>query len=129
MANAGDAGVAELLPRLADWPGRLLLFEVIVGDGDAATERLDRLRAGYRTTAGPAEALVGRYEADPDGTARLVIHGLADRDGEVAHLRLVGRHNADDGLGAAGGALAYGADPERVLDGLRTFPASAAGSR
>ena len=39
----------------------------------------------------------------------------------MAHLRLVGRHNADDAVGAAGGALAYGADPEAVLDGLRTF--------
>ncbi|MGZ8528868.1 MAG: glutamate ligase domain-containing protein, partial [Candidatus Limnocylindrales bacterium] len=121
VANAGDAGVAELLPRLADWPGRLLAFAVIVGDASAATERLAELRLAYRTASGPAEGLVGRYEADPDGAARLVIHGLADRDGEVAHLRLVGRHNADDALGAAGGALAYGADPEPVLDGLRTF--------
>ena len=121
VANAGDAGVAELLPRLADWPGRLLAFAVIAGDAEAATARLAELRSTYRTVAGLAEGLVGRYEADPDGTARLVVHGLADRDGEVAHLRLVGRHNAVDGLGAAGGALAYGADPERVLDGLRTF--------
>ncbi|MEA2536291.1 MAG: UDP-N-acetylmuramate--alanine ligase [Chloroflexota bacterium] len=121
VANAGDVGVAELLPRLVDWPGRLLVFAVIRGGVDAATERLAALRSSYRTALGPAEGLVGRYEADPDGTARLVVHGLADRDAEVAHLRLVGRHNAEDGLGAAGGALAYGADPERVLDGLRTF--------
>jgi UDP-N-acetylmuramate--alanine ligase len=121
VANAGDPGVVELLPRLTDWPGRLLAFAVIVGDADAAIERLAELRSTYRTAIGPAEGLVGRYEADPDGTARLVVHGVADRDSEVAHLRLVGRHNADDGLGAAGGALAYGADPDRVLDGLRTF--------
>ncbi|MEO8230521.1 MAG: cyanophycin synthetase, partial [Chloroflexota bacterium] len=121
VANAEDAGVAELLPRLTNWPGRLVAFSVIVGDANAATERLAELRSTHRTAIGPAEALVGRYEADPDGSARLVVYGIAERDAEVAHLRLVGRHNADDGLGAAGGALAYGADPERVLDGLRTF--------
>jgi len=121
VANAGDVGVAELLPRLVDWPGRLVAFAVIVGDVAAANRRLAELRLSYRTAAGPAGALVGRYESDPDGAARLVLHGLTDRDAETVHLRLVGRHNADDALGAAGGALAYGADPEAVLDGLRTF--------
>jgi UDP-N-acetylmuramate--alanine ligase len=121
VANAGDPGVAELLPRLIDWPGRLVAFAVIAGDAATAERRLAELRLRYRTAAGPSEALVARYEADPDGSARLVIHGLADRGAETVHLRLVGRHNADDALGAAGGALAYGADPEAVLDGLRTF--------
>ena len=121
VANAGDAGVAELLPRLADWPGQLLAFEVIVGDATAAERRIVQLRAAYRTALGPASALVGRYEADDDGTARLILHGIADHDAEVTHLRLVGRHIADDALGAAGGALAYRADPEAVFIGLRTF--------
>ncbi len=121
VANAGDAGVAELLPRLADWPGRLLAFSVVDGDAEIAERRLAELRLALRTTIGAADALVGRYEADPDGSARLVVHGIADRAAETVHLRLVGRHHADDALGAAGGALAYGADPEAVLDGLRTF--------
>ena len=121
VANAGDAGVAELLPRLADWPGRLLVFAVIVGDADAARRRLLELRTAFRTVLGPAEAFVARYEADEDGTARIIVHGIPGHDGEAAHLRLVGRHNADDALGAAGGALAYGADPEAILTGLRTF--------
>ncbi len=121
VANAGDPGVAELLPRLGDWPGRLLAFAVIEGDAAAAAERAHVLRRDLRTASGPADALVARYEADPDGTARLVIHGLPDHEGEPVHLRLVGRHNADDALGAAGGALAYGADAEAILDGLRTF--------
>jgi UDP-N-acetylmuramate--alanine ligase len=121
VANAGDPGVAELLPRLVDWPGRLVAYAVIVGDAEAGDRRVADLRLACRTAEGPAEALVGRYEADPDGSARLVIHGLPDRGAETVHLRLVGRHNADDALGAAGGALAYGADAEAVLDGLRTF--------
>ncbi len=121
VANAGDAGVRELLPRLVDWPGRLVAFEVIVGDAAAAERRLTGLPGEFRTALGPASGLVARYEADDDGTARIVVHGMAGETGAVAHLRLVGRHNADDALGAAGGALAYGADPEPVLDGLRTF--------
>ncbi len=121
IANAGDAGVRTLLPRLIDWPGRLVAFEVIAGDASAAERRLAELRGEYRTGVGPASGLVARYEADDDGTARIVVHGVPGSDGAVAHLRLVGRHNADDALGAAGAALAYGADPESVLDGLRTF--------
>ncbi len=121
VANAGDPGVAELLPRLVDWPGRLVAFEVIVGDATAAERRIAELGAVYRTSIGPAAGLVARYEADPDGTARIVVHGIHGHDAEIAHLRLIGRHNADDALGAAGGALAYGADAEAVLNGLRTF--------
>ena len=121
VANAGDRGVAELLPRLVDWPGRLLAFEVIVGDAAAAERRIAELGAVYRTSIGPAAGLVARYEADPDGTARIVVHGIHGHEAEIAHLRLIGRHNADDALGAAGGALAYGAAAEAVLNGLRTF--------
>ena len=121
VANAGDPGVADLLPRLVDWPGRLVAFAVIEGDAEAAEARAGELTAAYRTAVGRASALVGRYEADPDGSARLILHGVPGREGETVHLRLVGRHNAVDALGAAGGALAYGADPEAVLDGLRTF--------
>ena len=106
------------------WPtgrGGSLAFEVIVGDAAAAERRIAELGARYGTSIGPAAGLVARYEADPDGTARIVIHGIEGHEAEVAHLRLVGRHNADDALGAAGGALAYGADAEAVLNGLRTF--------
>ncbi len=122
VANAGDAGVRELLPRLSDWPGRLVAFEVIIGDGDDAVRRRTELARDYRTALGSASALVGRYEADEDGSARIVVDGIVGHAGSaVAHLRLVGRHNADDALGAAGGALAYGIDPDAVLDGLRSF--------
>lgn len=121
VANAGDPGVAELLPRLGDWPGHLLATDVIDGDAPAAEARRAALVAAYRTALGPAGALVGRYAVDPDGSALLTLHGLPSRDGETAHLRLVGRHNADDGLGAAGAALVYGADPAAILDGLATY--------
>ncbi len=96
---------------------------MIVGEARDAERRRDELASSYRTSLGPATALVGRYQADDDGSARIVVHGIGGRDGasDVAHLRLVGRHNADDALGAAGGALAYGIDPDAVLAGLRSF--------
>lgn len=39
----------------------------------------------------------------------------------IAHLRLPGRHNAENGLVAAGAALAGGADAARIVEGLATF--------
>jgi UDP-N-acetylmuramate--alanine ligase len=121
VANAADPGVMELLPHLADWPGRLLATAVVDGDAETGETRRRDLIATYGTALGPASALVGRYGVDPGGAARLALHGLPSHDGETAHLRLVGRHNADDGLAAAGAALAYGADPAAILDGLATF--------
>jgi UDP-N-acetylmuramate--alanine ligase len=121
VANATDAGVLELLPRLADWPGRLLLTAVLDGDAALAQTRRRDLASTFQTAAGPASVLVGRYGVDVGGAARLTLQGLPSHDGETAHLRLIGRHNADDGLAAAGAALAYGADPAAILEGLATF--------
>ncbi len=122
VANAADAGVCELLPRLADWPGRLVLTAVVEGDARQADARLADLAGRYRTAVGGPTALVGRFTADPDGVSRLTVHGLpAGTPNDSVALRLAGRHNADDGLAAAGAALAYGADPVAVLDGLATF--------
>ncbi|MGH2468226.1 MAG: glutamate ligase domain-containing protein, partial [Candidatus Limnocylindrales bacterium] len=127
VANAGDAGVAALLPRLTDWPGRILAFHVLSGAPETRVRaELDRLRWTIRSALGPARALVGRY-APLEGAERLTVHGLpgtagaADEDGETVSLQLVGRHNADDALGAAGGALAFGLAGPAILSGLASF--------
>lgn len=121
IANAQDPGVAKLLERLVDWPGRLLVTAVIDGDAAAAETQRTTLTQRWCTALGPAAALVGRYGIGPTGAARLTIHGLALRDGETVQLQLLGRHNADDGLAAAAAALAHGAAPAAVLAGLATF--------
>ena len=121
VANARDSGVAALLGRLVDWPGRLVVTAVIDGDAAAAEAHRSTLIRTWRTALGPATALVGRYGTGPSGAAQLTMHGLATRDGETVQLQLVGRHNADDGLAAAAGALAHGAAPAAVLAGLATF--------
>ena len=53
---------------------------------------------------------------------RLVIHGLPGHPaGAPVDIALIGRHNADDALGAAGAALAYGLPPDAILAGLASF--------
>lgn len=124
VADAADPGVAALLPRLTDWPGRILAFAVLSGAPQTeATLELDRLRQTIRSALGPARALVGRY-APLEGAERLTVHGLAGPDdaaGETVTLQLVGRHNADDALGAAGAALAFGIAGPAILRGLASF--------
>ncbi|HEX5452067.1 MAG TPA: cyanophycin synthetase [Candidatus Limnocylindrales bacterium] len=124
VANAGDRGVAALLDRLIDWPGRLVTVRVSgPGDGDPATARRDLL-TGFRTALGPPEALTAAYRAGPQGEAELALCGLPadfdDRDRNV-RLRLVGRHYAEDALAAAAAALVCGVAPAVVLAGLESY--------
>lgn len=125
VANTGDAGVAELLPRLGDWPGRILATRVLPdATGVQAEQALDRLRRTVRSALGPAQTLLGRYVTGPDGAQLLTVHGLPGVPPQAAPtvtLQLVGRHNAEDALGAAGGALAYGIAPPAILVGLASF--------
>jgi UDP-N-acetylmuramate-alanine ligase len=120
-ANAADPGVASLLPHLADWRGHLLATEV-VGEGVDPLARRRELEATYPSALGTARALIATYAMEPGGETRLRLFGDAFADGGAAvTLRLVGRHNADDALGAAAGALAAGASAQAVLDGLASF--------
>ena len=102
VANVADPGVAELVARLADWPGRIIATAV-----DTAIPP-------------PGErALVGRITAaDRDGTRLQVTW-----DGRSHEVRLptAGRHNAANALGVLGGALALGVDVDTALDGLASF--------
>ncbi|MGH2511131.1 MAG: glutamate ligase domain-containing protein, partial [Candidatus Limnocylindrales bacterium] len=124
VANAGDAGLATLLPRLADWPGQILATSVARA-GQGAADLADRLVRTVRSGRGPAMALTADYDdaaTAAQGRARLVIHGLPGQpDGAPVEVQLAGRHNADDALGAAGAALAYGVEPAAILAGLASF--------
>ena len=112
VANAGDPGVQELLA--AAWPtgpagslafdGRRRRREC--GRAPAGRARLRRI-GRPRVRAG---SLVARYDGrPPTGRRGSSSTASAGHDGRGRDLRLVGRHNADDALGAAGAALAYGA--------------------
>jgi UDP-N-acetylmuramate--alanine ligase len=122
VANVGDPGVRELVARLRDWDGRLVVFEVVASDGATDPDtRLVELVAGHATAAGPASALVATLRIDPEGISDLVIHGLPATGPTPARLRLVGRHYAEDALGAAAVALAAGVRPAAVVAGLASF--------
>jgi UDP-N-acetylmuramate--alanine ligase len=124
VANAGDAGVATLLPRLVDWSGQILATGVARAGADPAALAAV-LRATLQPATGPARALTAAYDESAtarEGGARLVLHGLPGHPaGAEVEIALIGRHNADDALGAAGAALAYGLPAEAILAGLASF--------
>ncbi len=120
VANAGDPGVREVVAGLRAWGGRLCLVEVVDEDADpVAVQRA--LEAANATAGGGASALVGRWW-HAAGEGSLEIAGLAAGAPRTTRLALAGRHNATNGLVAAGVALAAGAAQEAVLEGLATFP-------
>jgi UDP-N-acetylmuramate--alanine ligase len=123
VANVADPGVAAVVERLRDWPGRVIATVLAEGsaslpDGTRRTELRDR----FATAAGPAEVLVGRVvEAGRLATA-LEISGTGLAGGSIlTRLMLVGRHNAANALGVAGAAVAMGIYPDAIATGLAGF--------
>ena len=109
VANAADPGVAELLRRLAPWPGRVV-----------ATSLQDDGPAGPGPIGG--DRLVGRIvAADADGTTLEIDAPAFSTRPLLARLATAGRHNAANALGVAGAALVLGLMPDAVSNGLGTF--------
>ncbi len=104
VANLGDAGVAEVVERLVDWPG---------------TVRGTRLTAGGAAVAGAW--LVGTVVAADAAGTTLRLDGASLAQSVVARLRLAGRHNASNALSAAGAALTLGVPPDTMAGALGTF--------
>ena len=121
VANAGDAGVREVLAGLRDWPGRLVTVRVVSADEDPAAAAIALARA-HATARGAATAIVGSWRTSPAGEGSITIAGLTASGTVGAQVGLAGRHNAENGLAAAGAALVAGADVGAILAGLATFP-------
>jgi UDP-N-acetylmuramate--alanine ligase len=113
IANAGDAGVARLLPRLGDWPGRLVVLCVTGGHGQ-------RIEQTFASGMGPADVVVARARVQRSGGTVLSVAGWGSGTVEAV-VGLPGRHNAENGLAAASGALAAGAGLDAVVAGLASF--------
>ena len=121
--NAGDPGAAEVLAGLGDWEGRVIAFRVVgPGDGIEPGDALRLLASGPHSAVGSATPLVGRLRIDAAGLSRLEVHGLPGSGPVEGELRLVGRHYADDALGAAAAGLAAGLTAAEILRGLASFP-------
>jgi UDP-N-acetylmuramate--alanine ligase len=118
VANLGDAGVAEVVRRLHDWPGTVLATR-LAGSPDPA---LDQAGRGAPVAApGVNDSLAGTIvAADPAGTT-LRLEGASLSAPLTVRLRLAGRHNAGNALGVAGAALSLGVAPEAVAEGLGSF--------
>jgi UDP-N-acetylmuramate--alanine ligase len=119
VANVGDAGVREVLAGLRGWPGRLLVVAIVENNADPGAVRTSLQRA-HSTAAGPAQALVARW-SHAAGEGSLEIVGLDTGAPVTARLALPGRHNAENGLVAAGVALAVRAAPAAIARGLASF--------
>ena len=120
VANAGDPGVRDVLGGLRDWPGWLVAVRVVGADEDPAVAAA-ALVGTHATARGPATAIAGRWQVTSPGEGSLEMAGLSAAGTVTARLHLPGRHNAENGLVAAGAALAAGARVPAILDGLASF--------
>ena len=123
VANVADDGVATLVTRLRDWPGRVVATALVEASGPRLASLERGLAEEFRTAGGPATAVLGRIaRAEPD-TTTLDVHGLDRLRGEVTvRLPTAGRHNAANALGVAAAALAAGIAPDAIVRGLDSFP-------
>jgi UDP-N-acetylmuramate--alanine ligase len=119
VANVGDVGVREVLADLRDWRGQLMVVRVVGADEDPGVVRASLERTDA-SAAGAARAIVARW-SHAAGEGGLEIVGLDPRGPVAARLALPGRHNAENGLVAAGVAVAAGAAPEAIARGLASY--------
>lgn len=122
--NVGDPGGASVAAALADSDRRIIATTLV----DAALDlpnrpsRMRDISERYATAAGLAQVLLGRIVASGPSGTDLELAGLDPLAGPlVAHLSTAGRHNATNALGVAAAAMALGAEPRAILDGLATF--------
>lgn len=106
VANVGDAGVAEVVELLREWPGEVL--RVGLTDGPPRGAGADAYLTG---------AIVG---ADASGTV-VELRGRALRAPRTVHLALAGRHNAANAVGVAAAALRLGVPENELAAGLGSF--------
>ncbi len=99
VANAGDAGMARLLTRLADWPGRVVTCAL---DDDEGPRNVD-VRGQARVEGGLRITLPGAPAIDPT-------------------LALGGRHNAANALCVGTAAWVLGLSADEIEQGLTSFP-------
>ncbi|MFL5757936.1 MAG: glutamate ligase domain-containing protein, partial [Chloroflexota bacterium] len=122
VANVGDPGVARVVERLIDWPGRVVATALVDGNAAEMTAVAGQMVERFGTAPGRPETVVGRVVSADRGATMLEVAGL-ERDGvTVARLPTAGRHNAANALGVLGAAITLGVDVPNLLAGLASFP-------
>jgi UDP-N-acetylmuramate--alanine ligase len=79
------------------------------------------LAQAHSTAVGPAYPIVA-CSGRPSVKGGLEIHGLDEAASVAARLALPGRHNAENGLVAAGVAWAAGASSDAIVRSLASYP-------
>ena len=122
IANVADAGVAELVGRLGEWPGRVVATALVETDAARMGSFARGLSEQNATAAGAGGAVLGRIARLAADETVLEIHGLDELRGPLtARLPTAGRHNAANALGVAAAAAAAGLDGDAIVGGLASF--------
>jgi UDP-N-acetylmuramate--alanine ligase len=121
VVNVGDHGARLVAEQLSGWDGGILATRVIDDERSPEAE-LAGARERYRTTAGPAEGIVGVVRAlDAEGTS-IDVHGLPRAvDPLTVRLRTAGRHNVANALTVIGVASLLGLDPAAIARRVGQF--------
>ncbi|HET7030136.1 MAG TPA: cyanophycin synthetase [Candidatus Limnocylindrales bacterium] len=125
VANLGDAGVDELVRRLADRPGPVIAVQVEVQQ--EARDRTNPQRAIAVTPRPIRGSEIDRYVSGtawvdrPDRTNLWLVDHATDAHLVDTTVQLVGAHNAANAAVVAGGALALGVHPDAIASGLTSF--------
>ncbi len=121
VANVGDPGVAQVVGRLVDWPGRVLATTLWAGTPEGWARAAEDLEGRFATALGPAQAVIGRVtEASPTGTTMEIRTSLWP-GGLATRIHLAGRHNAANALGVAGAAIQMGLQGDPLGQALASF--------
>ncbi len=126
VVGVTDLGGAELAARLQDWPGRLVVVDIVAPEavaGEAGLAgRTRALEARYRTALGRATAVVGVVTTASAAGTELRIAGLEGLEQPLRlRIGLVGRHNAANGLLVAATGAALGIETAAVAASLEAF--------
>jgi UDP-N-acetylmuramate--alanine ligase len=118
VANSGDAGVARLLERMTDWPGRLVRVALAGPDGPHAPGG-----PGWSAAARVPDARSAEVAGHLSAAGVLTVTGLPGGGDTVleARLRLPGRHNAANALCVAAAASVLDVAPLAIAEGLAAF--------
>ena len=122
VANAGDAGVLEVLAGLRDWPGRLIAVQVVSQDEDPAAAAATLARA-HATGRGAATAIVGGWRTSRQERGACSIAGLTASASSAPEWAWPDGTTPRTGWRRPGPRpLVAGADVGAILASLATFP-------
>jgi UDP-N-acetylmuramate--alanine ligase len=120
VVNRDSEGCLDLLARLHDWSGRVILYGV-----EGFVERVQPVERHDARHVSPVQEQHATFEAydvrlDGETSFRVRVRG-EDVVNRAIHLRLPGIHNIQNALAALAAAQIMDADPATLVSTLETF--------